>query len=108
MGRKQNIQLTDAQAAVYASILDYFDEYGTSPSFDDLVYMSGYSMTTIVHKVPELVEYGLITRVPHQGRSISLTDKTLPGFEQPKGKESEPEEEAVMPWDKYDGDPQLV
>ncbi len=100
------IKLTKAQGIIYAAILDYFDEYEQSPTMSEIVEYSGYSQTTVVYRVPELVSLGLITKQPNRTRSIELTDIRLPGFEAPEP-EPEPAPDEEAPWKSYDDNPRI-
>lgn len=95
------ITLTKAQSAIYAAILDYIEEYGESPTYPEIMEYSGYAMTTVIYRLPELVDLGLITRIPARPRSIRLTDVRLPEFELPD------EPLAETPWTDTDKEPKV-
>lgn len=91
-----DITLTKAQGIIYEVILDYFHEFGRSPTLKEIMAYSGYGLTTVVYRLPELVEFGLITREHARPRSIALTDLRLPQHEAVDPPE-EPSSEDV-PW----------
>ncbi len=104
-----DIKLSKAQKAVYLAIIDYFAAYDESPTITDIVEYSGYSLTTVTYRIPELVEYGLITRMPNRPRGLALTDVRLPGCEPHMVDDvAEAEAEAEAPWKQYDDNPRIL
>ena len=67
--------LTDKQAARLRYITSYIEEYGRSPSYNDIAEHFGISATAAHNTVRSLVKKGLLEKKEHNLRSLSLPRK---------------------------------
>ena len=79
--------LTDKQAARLRYITSYMEEYGRSPSYNDIAEHFGISATAAHNTVRSLVKKGLLEKKEHNLRSLSLPrkerDRRLSGSAEP-------------------------
>lgn len=53
-------------------IMDYIDQHGYPPTYDEIAESLGRSKTTIYEHVHDLVELGVLSINPHKARSIKV------------------------------------
>lgn len=77
MSVKVDPSLRDAAVTVYAAIAEAWNEYGESPTKQELRAATGYSLTTIQQAVETLRKKGYLEAPKFAVRALKLTDWEL-------------------------------